>query len=153
MQSSNKHWRVILGIVGSIIVGLLAVIAWKLLPSTVAQQVSSSSITAAVSEDAAEDLITAYYQAIVAGNAAQVKAAWATPDSRQARYAVQAMQDFPDARCHPQKVEKTSPDNESDASVSVNLECNNSTYAVIFQLKASQPDRWKIIKLQRSYAP
>lgn len=32
MQLSNKHWQVILAIVGMVIAGLLAIIVWKLLP-------------------------------------------------------------------------------------------------------------------------
>lgn len=153
MQESNKHWWVILGIVGGIIATLLAVIVWKLFPTTMDKQAASLAVTPALSTDAPTDLVITYYQAIETGKVDQVKSAWVDPNSRQARYAVQAMQDFPNSRCHPQKVEKTSPESESDASVSVILECNNSTYPVVFHLKSSQPKQWKILKLQMPDAP
>lgn len=157
MQESNKHWWVILSIVGGIIATLLAVIVWKLFPTTMDKQATSFAVTPALSKDAPTDLIITYYQAIETGKVDQVKAAWTDPNSRQARYAVQAIQDFPDARCHPQKVEKTSPKSTSDASIRVVLECKNSTvikpYSVVFQLKRSPSGQWKILKLQQPDAP
>lgn len=106
MQESNKHWWVILGIVGGIIATLLAVILWKLFPSAMDKQAIRLAVTPTLNSDAPTDLIITYYQFIEARTVDQVKAAWADPTSRQARYAVQATQDFPNERCHPRRLKK-----------------------------------------------
>ncbi|MBU0656315.1 MAG: hypothetical protein KJ914_14430 [Gammaproteobacteria bacterium] len=156
MQLSNKHWLIIFGILGTVIIALLAIIAWKTLAPATDKQAGRADVTPAISRDAPVDLVISYYQAIEAGNADRVKAAWADPASRQARYAVQAMLDFPDTRCRSVKLVKTSPESATAASVSADLECKQAssvkTYPVVFQL-GSQAGQWKIIKLHMPDAP
>lgn len=156
MQASNKHWLIILGILGGIIVTLLAIIAWRQLSPPVVKQANVPDGTPAMSMNAPVELVTSYYQAIQKGNAEQVKAAWAEPSSRQARYAVQAMHDFPYALCSVGNVVRTSPESTMEAFVSADLKCQQrtsiQTYPVVFQL-GSQAGKWKIMKLDMPDAP
>lgn len=151
MQVSNKHWLIIFGVLGLVIVTLLAIIAWKKFPpSVVGKQEIQTDVAPAVSMDIPVNLILVYYQAIAAGKSDRVHMAWADPGSRQARYAVQAMQDFPDALCRPLKVAKVSPESTTDASVSVDLACGKAasvqTHSVMFEL-GKQAEQWKIMQL------
>lgn len=157
MQLSNKHWRIIFGVLGTVIITLLAIIVWKKFsPSIAEKQGGRANVAPAVSMDTPVDLIITYYQGIGAGKTGQVKMAWANPDSRQARYAVQAMQDFPDALCRPLKVVKVSPESATDASISVDLACGKSpsvqTHSVMFEL-GKRAGQWKIMKLHMPDAP
>ncbi len=163
--SSHKRWIYILGGLAIIILGLLMAILWRIFTPGTDKETQKTALaqnqkvvvsTKPVSSDEALiKLITSYYQAIQHGDVNQLQAAWYSSNAQAARYAAQAVREFPVSdRCQPSQIGRPSSLDSSGTSLSVLLRCpglaEGQAYPAIFHFKADKTGALKISALQEA---